>query len=121
MFVNYSNHPSSGWEDTQISAALKYGSITVVHFPVVPADCDEDYIQELAEKEAEIIIEMLDEESAVMVQGEFTLTYALVKRLKQAGIRVVSACTERNVINKVDENGDVIKEVRFHFTRFREY
>ena len=58
---------------------------------------------------------------AVMVQGEFTLVYGVVNRLKNAGIKVVSACSERKAIEYQDEYGNDIKENRFSFVRFREY
>ena len=57
---------------------------------------------------------------AVMAQGEFTLTYAVVSRLKGMGITVVSAVSERVVTEQV-ENGEVRKTALFRFAGFREY
>lgn len=57
---------------------------------------------------------------AVMAQGEFTLTYAVVNRLKSMGITVISAVSERIVMEQV-ENGEVRKTVIFRFAGFREY
>ena len=55
-----------------------------------------------------------------MVQGEFTLTYAVVRRLLDRKIKAVSAVSERNVIEQV-ENGEVRKTIVFRFGGFREY
>lgn len=58
---------------------------------------------------------------AVMCQGEFTLTYSVVKKLKEKGIRVLAACSRRSVIMKPAGNGGFSKIVDFEFVQFREY
>jgi CRISPR-associated protein Csx16 len=52
-----------------------------------------------------------------MVQGEFTLAHALVRRLQQKGIVCLAATTRREVV----EQSAGIKTTRFEFVRFREY
>ena len=53
---------------------------------------------------------------AVLCQGEFTLAYSVIRTLKARGIRVLAACSERNVVT----HGNT-KQVVFRFERFREY
>jgi CRISPR-associated protein Csx16 len=52
-----------------------------------------------------------------MVQGEFTLPHALVRKLQQIGVVCVAATTRREV---VEQTGGT-KTTRFDFVRFREY
>ena len=121
MFINFSNHPSDNWDENQLAEAGKYGEIVDIPFPLVSPEGDEDYIRSLAEQSVEKILEVEKPPEAVMVQGEFNLTYAVVTRLLNMHIRVVTACTERNVRIKINSAGESIRESRFIFTRFREY
>ena len=118
-FINHTNHPSSRWEEGQRHAAEVYGTIVDLPFPSIPADWDEQTVRRLAEENAYEIL--AQRPAAVLVQGEFSYTVALVERLKAAGIRVLSACSERLVNERVDENGETIRESRFVFRRFRSY
>jgi hypothetical protein len=52
-----------------------------------------------------------------MVQGEFTLAYALVRELQKRGIVCLAATTGREVL----EDSERVKTSRFEFVRFREY
>lgn len=78
-FVNFSNHNSSKWGDAQLSAAKEYGNVIDVPFPMVNPAATKEEIQELAEKSVADIL--MNSPSIVMVQGEMTLVYAVVKRL----------------------------------------
>lgn len=121
VFINFSNHPSDKWDEKQRTEAEKFGPIIDIPFPYVSAEGDEDYIRQLAEESVERILEAEKPLEAVLVQGEFNLTYAVVKRLLDMHIRVLSACAERNVLFTIMDNGETVKESRFVFTRFREY
>ena len=123
MLINFSNHPFEKWSDEQQKKALEYGNVVDLPFPVVPADADENDIEMLALGSIERIEDMLggDLSGSVMVQGEFTLTYAVVSRLLKKGIRVISACSDRYVTEVVSVDGDPVKQVKFCFERFREY
>lgn len=114
MFVNFTNHPSQFWDAKQLQAAGQYGAITDVAFPAVDASGDEAYIAELAEEYLHKILKL--HPAAVLCQGEFTLAYRVITRLKEEGVAVLAACSTRNV--KVEGNK---KEVIFEFERFREY
>lgn len=113
-FVNFSNHPSSNWGELQLRAAQEYGRVVDVAFPAVDAEGDEVYIEKLAEKVLEDILE--HQPAAVLCQGEFCLVYKVIKMLKERGIIVLSACSKR----LVRESGNC-KEVVFQFSRFRQY
>lgn len=119
MFVNCSNHPSERWEERQLLAAGKWGEIVDYAFPYVRAGADEETVSEMAGKAVREMAQLRPD--AVMCQGEFTLTYAIVKRLKEQGILVVAACSERRVEEKRLSDGSTQKESEFRFVRFRKY
>lgn len=114
VFINFTNHPSSRWIEKQKKEALKYGKIVDVEFPKVAASGDTNYILNLAEICVEKILQF--HPAAVLCQGEFCLAYNVISKLKEKGILVLAACSERIVI----ENGNK-KEVTFVFEQFREY
>ena len=119
MLINLSNHPSCTWSQLQRAEALKYGDIVDVSFPKVRAEASEEEIAAMAEEMVEIVLRF--HEPVVMVQGEFTLTYAIVERLKKAGIQTVASCTDREVEIITKDNGVTEKRSLFKFVRFREY
>ncbi len=114
MFVNFSNHPSELWKDDQIAAAKEYGDIIDVPFPNVLPEFSEDDITRLADESVEKILSL--KPKCVLCQGEFTLAFAVIKRLLAAGITTVAACTQRNVTIVGD-----VKMSEFKFSRFRKY
>lgn len=114
-FINFTNHPVETWDKSQVEAAKVYGEIAELPFPMVKAGADEMEITALAETIVEKIMEM--EPAAVLCQGEFTLAFAVIVRLKQKGVKVLAACSER----MVEMNQEGKKVVSFHFERFREY
>lgn len=119
MLLNCSNHISKTWSAEQLSAAKKWGEIIDYPFPNVSAFVDEIYIDKYAEDIVNTIQRM--QPSAVMCQGEFTLTYAIITKLLQKGIKVFAACSERKVQESVLPDGSVEKKSVFQFVRFREY
>lgn len=118
MFINYSNHPKCKWGEKQRAEASKYGEIIDIPFYQVPPTYDEQQVKQLATQEFEKI--MAYDPDAVMCQGEFTLVYRLVNLLKNQGITVLSACSERIAEEQIGEN-TVDKVSVFKFERFREY
>lgn len=121
-FVNFSNHPSDSWVEEQKKAAKQdYDIDEIVDclFPSVSASADKEEIKQMAEH---CITEIMAyNPGAVMAQGEFGLTFEVVRRLKEKGIPVVYACSARNVREIQTEGGGYKKEVYFQFIRFREY
>ena len=119
MFVNFSNHPSVRWSKEQKEAAEKYGEIVDIAFPNVDPKATESEISSLANKFITEISAMRPD--AVMCQGEFTLSFAVITRLKNLNIPVYAACSERVVKEIVCEDGTVKKEVEFVFAGFRKF
>lgn len=119
IFVNFSNHPSSRWSPEQLSAAEAFGRVVDEPFPAVPAELDERGVALLAD-EAVLRI-MAHHPSAVLCQGEFTLAFAVVERLKAEGVKVLAASSDRVIETEADENGETRKVSVFRFVRFRAY
>ena len=119
MFINLSNHLSEKWSMEQLEAAKVYGEIVDIGFPVVDPKGGSDYIDELVDEYYSKIMEY--GRPAVMLQGEFTFTYRMVRKLKEVGITVVASCSERHSEEVLKENGQVERNSVFEFVRFREY
>ncbi|MBP3339323.1 MAG: hypothetical protein J6L69_07960 [Lachnospiraceae bacterium] len=119
MFLNISNHNSVNWSKEQLVAANEFGEIVDYQFPSVKATASKNEIEEISNK---IVCEVLElKPEVVMCQGEFTLTYALVDKLKNKNIKVVAACSKRCVEEQIMPDGTVKKSSRFKFIQFREY
>lgn len=118
-FVNFSNHSLNSWGEQQKQEAQKWGRIIDVPFPAVnPEDTNQEII-ELAQNCVKKILEY--HPTAVMCQGEFTLSYHVIRLLKERNVTVVSACSERKVVDEKNESGVVYKKSVFKFVQFREY
>lgn len=81
VFINFTNHPSKFWKDSQKAEALKHGRIVDVEFPAVDPEGNRDYIIRLAEENVKRILEF--HPSVVLCQGEFCLAYHVITRLKE--------------------------------------
>ena len=119
IFINFTNHPSKDWEENQIKAARGYGEIVDVPFPMVEAECTEAEVDELAHGFCRRICAY--EPVAVLCQGEFSLAYQVIHLLKEKGITVLAACSQRDVREEKKEDGSMEKTAIFRFVRFREY
>ena len=118
-FINFSNHPIAKFTPEQLQALEGFSIVAEVPFPQVPASASREEVQALAQESVERI--MAFRPDVVMCQGEFTLTYAVVTELKARGVKVVSACSDRNSREVVHDDGSVTKESVFRFRQFREY
>lgn len=115
IFVNISNHSSSAWGEAQKQAAARLADRLIdVPFPDVPPEAEPSEIESLAE---EIVRNLPAGTTHALVQGEFTLTTAIVRRLQAQGICCLAATTERRVEKTAE--GDEVR--RFKFVRFRPY
>lgn len=116
--INLSNHPSDKWSEEQMAAAMNYGVVIDLPFPVVNADASENDIDALANA---LIGRVMDygspETVTVHVMGEMTLTYNMVRKLKEANYKCLASTTDR-MVRDLDDGR---KEVAFKFVRFREY
>lgn len=120
VFINLTNHPSATWGADQLAAAELLGRVVDISFPVVSPDATTDEIHQQADKLVGAVLQTAEAAQAtatVHVMGEHTLTYALVVRLKEKGIKCVASTSERNTIMLPD--GKKVSE--FKFVQFREY
>lgn len=119
MIVNFTNHPSSNWCDEQVKAATCWGNIIDMAFPDVPAAADDNDIALLADTYSARIRGLSPD--AVLVQGEMTLSFAVVERLRRSNITVLCAASERVCKTSLAEDGSTIRRSVFKFVRFRRY
>jgi hypothetical protein len=117
MFINLTNHPSSGWSEEQLIAAHQYGEIVDLSFPIIEPTFTKDEILLLVKECTDAIMAMKDGNTVVHVMGEMTFTHNIVNTLKGAGIVCIASTTERHV--KMTPDGKKISE--FKFVQFREY
>ena len=123
FFLNISNHPSDQWSEEQKAAARAIApELLDISFPAVPPEADTAQIEEMADRLIASLHSMdmgvpWEFAKAAMVQGEFTLAVALVRRLQQCGIPCYAATTQRVV--ETDSEGRKVST--FRFVRFRAY
>ena len=114
MFINFTNHPSSLWDEPQTQATKTFGTIIDIPFPVVAPNLSEKEIRELGDTFIENILNY--NPAAVLCQGEFTLAFYVTSQLKKRGIPVLAACSERDTVMVGNEKRSIFK-----FVQFREY
>lgn len=119
IFINHTNHPSARWSAAQRAAAEGYGEIVDLPFPDIAPDWDEAAVARLADRQAAAILGQAP--AAVLCQGEFTYSYALIRRLAAAGIPVLAACSRREAQESIDASGHTLRTSVFAFLRFRRY
>ncbi|ACJ00845.1 TM1812 family CRISPR-associated protein [Rhodospirillum centenum] len=115
LFLNLSNHPSAEWEATQREAARKLApEIRDLPFPAVPPEADDAAISQIARDLAK---QVPPGTTHAMIQGEFTLAFALVRELYRDGVVCLAATTDREMETEPDGS----RRYRFRFVRFRAY
>ena len=117
MFINLTNHPSTLWKKAQLEAARQYGEIVDCPFPNILPEMSYEQVQQLADSYVEKILSQYGHHITVHVMGEMTFTYAVVTRLKAAGIECLASTTERCVV----ETPDGKRTYEFDFAQFRRY
>lgn len=118
IFINLSNHPADKWSEAQREAARQYGELQEIPFPNVEPEADAKALKKIVEETLSQVKEAAEGKTAtVHVMGEMTLTYELVSKLKEVGIRCVASTTKRDVT----ENADGTRTCKFNFVKFREY
>lgn len=123
MFLNISNHGSASWSKEQLAAARELGGEVIdIQFPTVdPAANEKDIAMQAIDLVNYIYVDLALEPAVAMIQGEMTLTYALVGILRENGVKVVAACSDRCVTEVAKEDGTTEKKAIFKFVQFREY
>ncbi|MDE5946520.1 MAG: hypothetical protein K2G63_04340 [Oscillospiraceae bacterium] len=119
MLINCTNHPVGEWSAEQLTAANKWGKIKEIPFPQVSPYATSTDIDIIAEQLSNEILKF--QPDAAVVQGEMTLCYALISKLKCKGIMVLAATSERKTITEKGTDGSTIKTSLFQFAAFREY
>lgn len=118
MLLNLSNHPSPHWPANQLEAAnQQYESIQDLAFPEINPHWSTDQVEQLADQYCNDIGKSEPRPTAVHLMGELTFTFALVQKLKAAGMPCIASTTER--IIKFEQDGT--KHSTFRFVRFRAY
>lgn len=127
MLINYTNHPSKDWSREQtIAAKENYEEILDIPFlNVVPSWTEEDIYRVACEEYKKIVEEigedkLQDKKTAVLCQGEFTLSFLIIKFLMSRNIKVISTVSNRIVEEKI-EDGISKKVTIFKFLGFRAY
>jgi hypothetical protein len=115
VLINLTNHPKSAWEEAQQAAASALAEcVQDLKFPAVPPDADEARVGEIAQA---CVAQIPAGATHALVQGEFTLTAELVRRLQARGIVCLAATSAR----EVDEAEAGRRTTVFKFARFRRY
>lgn len=118
MLINFSNHPSSLWEQEQLEAAKEYGEVIDIPFPSVDPDANDEEIQQLADHYVHKLLTFSSKQHiTVHIMGEMTFTYKVVSQLKELGIECIASTTERDA--EILNDGRKISD--FQFVRFRKY
>jgi len=84
----------------------------------VPADLED--IKEYLEPIKQFLIQNIDKNDIVLVQGDFGATFKIASFVKFMGSSVVYATTKRNVVEK-EIDGKSVKTSVFEHIRFRRY
>ena len=119
IFINHTNHPSEKWSAEQIAAAENFGEIFNFPFPAVNPHATSEEVRKLVADNLKKILEQ--EPAAVLCQGEFNYTFEMVSQLKNCGVLVMAATTERISFEEIQADGSTRQISTFRFVRFREY
>lgn len=124
LFINFSNHSSKQWSKEQIAAVHAMGCDEIIDdpFPQVLPEESHMGIKCMALGVVHDYEDVYGFKSigAVMCQGEFSLTYEVTRLLKEAGVKVVVACSDRKSEEIQQSDGSVRKVSTFKFVQFRE-
>jgi len=113
--LNISNHPHQQWPENQVTIAHEqFGPIRDLPFPNIDPQLAPEKLQELVSHFFEQVLEL--KPAAVHLMSEMTFTFALVQKLKAAGIPCVASTTQRLVTEAEGK-----KIVQFQFVQFRSY
>lgn len=119
VFVNHTNHASANWSAAQRSAAEKFGRIVDFLFPEIPPSFTAEEVRSTVLKNLQEILRL--EPTAVLCQGEFSYTVAMVEELKKNKIPALAATSARAVSEIVEADGSTKKVSIFQFVQFRPY
>ncbi len=131
MLINLTNREHTGWSKDQTAAAENYGKIVDFPMPGVPAEASEEETDRMADLILRRVLRRLEEQNPdeakepgsdmVICQGDFTLVYRLVSRLKAEGIAVAAPTFRRVRKPTLRPDGTTVPGYDFQFVRFRQY
>ena len=81
VFINHTNHAAEDWSAAQITAAEKFGRVVDFPFPEVPPSFTVEEVRTMVLKNLQEILKL--SLAAVLCQGEFNYTVAMVEELKK--------------------------------------
>lgn len=117
-FVSISNHPISDWPKEQYRSAVYMGNgeIREIPFPSPSGDATTEEVVAAADR----VAAMVPDRSIAMVHGENVTAYAIAKRLRARGIRVVAPRHPRR--EPLEKRGNTVVVVKeFIFTGWLDY
>ncbi len=118
LLLNFSNHPSTGWSPQQKAAAAEYGTIVDIPFPTIDENADTATIRTLSDEYSRKLQSYgSNKDITIHIMGEHTLVHSLLSRMQTSGYRCIASTTKRIV----EEQADGTRNVKFCFSRFREY
>lgn len=118
--VNLSNMPHELWVKEQQDKAVElYGNIVDIKFPDIDLSCHEWDIEDLAEENVSKIISFAP--SAVLVDGERTLSFLIIKKLQEKGVTCITAWLNVGLIESSFIDGQTLAMPKFDFIGFRKY
>lgn len=123
MFANVSNHPLATWSAEQLAAAAALGHGQPADLPGVELKVDVRATTADVEHVADAIMQRLVDAGVqgAHVATEFTLTVALVDRLRARGIPVYAATTVRDAREDPGPGGTIVRTQVFKFVAWRAY
>lgn len=139
VFVNCTNHPVRAWSPEQVEAAKALGFDRVVDLdggmPLVPPMATRAEVRVMARRIARTATAMQAivggafeyegdveyEPLGLALQGEPTLTVAVLDAAREAGVRCFAATTDRVAVENVGADGTVTKTSVFCFVQWRQY
>ncbi|MBR0145081.1 MAG: hypothetical protein IJM25_00270 [Eubacterium sp.] len=129
MLINNTNREHTTWGEDQLEASKDFGEIVDMIMPGIPAEADEAEADRIAGLVVRRILRRLgrenagtgNEQDAVICQGDFTLVYRVVTRLKEAGVTVVAPSFQRVTKPTLRPDGTTVPGYSFRFERYRQY
>jgi hypothetical protein len=129
MLINNTNREHTTWGEDQLEASKDFGEIVDMIMPGIPAEADEAEADRIAGLVVRRILRRLgrenagtgNEQDAVICQGDFTLVYRVVTRLKEARVTVVAPTFQRVTKPTLRPDGTTVPGYSFRFERYRQY
>lgn len=121
--INISNHGSDRWSQEQFA---EWNNVIDIHFPNIDPNASTEEVEAKVDSYMDQIRNLINKQEIgqpidVMLMGEFTFVSIMLLKLKASSwdVRMWFSTTKREVIEKVDKDGNVTKTAVFKFVRWR--